>query len=600
MIDFQKDKDLSSLTTFGLPASASLFAEYDNVNDLIRIFRSEEYRSNEALHIGGGSNLLFVDKFPGLILHSAIRGIKIYGSDPQRIFVIAGAGEKWTDLVRFTLDEGLAGLENLAGIPGEVGASPVQNVGAYGVEAGDRIFSVECFDTLTGKVVTIPAADCGFAYRTSRFKTEWRGRYFVLRVSFLLRRSDVAQSLDYGPLKNLTERLGRQPSPKEVAEEVLAIRNSKLPDPSEIGSAGSFFKNPVLDRYYFEQEIEGLHPEIPRHEIKEKDGKEMVKLPAGWLIEHSGLKGERIGGAQVWPGQCLVIANTGDASVADVIGLADLVKKRVAENFNVVLEPEVQYVDMSTRVTILGSGTSKGVPEIGCHCAVCRSEDPRDRRTRASVLVEIRGKRFLIDPGPDFRQQMLRHNIDHLDAILITHSHYDHVGGLDDLRPLEKGGDHIRLYMEPNVHADLERRLDYCFKPHPYPGVPQFDVHEIGDEGFEIDGIHILPVRVMHAKLPILGFRIGEFAYVTDAKTIPEEEKWKLEGLQLLILNALREAPHFSHLNLEEALALIDEVKPSMTYLTHIAHSMGRHADREATLPPHVRLAYDGLSLKIL
>lgn len=591
---FKNNIDLAPYTTFGVHATARLFAEYSSVKDLIRIFRSPEFRANEVLHIGGGSNLLFVRDFDGLVLHSAIKGISLYRKNDHEIFVIAGAGEKWTDLVEWTLDNGLAGLENLSGIPGEVGASPVQNVGAYGVEAGDFIHNVECFDTVTGKTLTIKGADCGFAYRDSNFKHAWKGRYYVTRVSFKLTESDKAASLDYGPLSRLEGELGHAPSPREVADAVLALRNSKLPDPQFVGSAGSFFKNPVVKEYFFREEVLNRHPEVPHYDLP--DG--MVKIPAGWLIEHSGLKGFRIGGAEVWPNQCLVLANTGNATADDVVALSDHVRDVVSSTFNVHLEPEVNFIDNSLKVTVLGSGTSKGVPEIGCKCYTCISEDPRDKRTRASVLVETNGLKILIDPSPDFRQQMLRHNLYHLDAILITHSHYDHVGGLDDVRPLNTDGK-MALYLSKDVNEDLHRRLDYCFREHPYPGVPQFVLNEIDNTPFEISGLKILPIRVFHGKLPILGFRIGDFAYVTDAKTIPEEEKWKLEGLEVLILNALREQPHFSHLNLEEALQLIEEVKPAKAYLTHLCHHMGRHEEREATLPPNVRLAYDGLTLTI-
>lgn len=591
---FKNNIDLAPYTTFGVHATARLFAEYSSVKELTRIFRAPEFRTNEVLHIGGGSNLLFVRDFDGLVLHSAIKGISLYQKNEDDIFVIAGAGEKWTDLVDWTLENGLAGLENLSGIPGEVGASPVQNVGAYGVEAGNFIHNVECFDSVTGKTLTIKGSDCGFAYRDSNFKHDWKGRYFITRVSFKLTRSDKAAALDYGPLAGLEEKLGHIPSPREVADTVLALRNSKLPDPQFVGSAGSFFKNPVVKEYFFREEVLNRHPDVPHYDLP--DG--MVKIPAGWLIEHSGLKGYRIGGAEVWPNQCLVLANRGNASAGDVVALSDHVKEVVSSTFNVHLDPEVNFIDNSLKVTVLGSGTSKGVPEIGCQCHTCRSEDTRDKRTRASILVETAGLKILIDPSPDFRQQMLRHNLYHLDAILITHSHYDHVGGLDDVRPLNTDGK-MALYLSKDVNDDLHRRLDYCFRENPYPGVPQFVLHEIDNTPFEISGLKILPIRVFHGKLPILGFRIGDFAYVTDAKTIPEEEKWKLEGLEVLILNALREQPHFSHLNLEEALQLIEEVKPGKTYLTHICHHMGRHEEREAGLPDNVRLAYDGLTFTI-
>lgn len=587
---FKQNVDLAPYTTFNLPARAKLFAEYSSPRELLRIFRSEEFRQNEHLHIGGGSNLLFVRDFNGLVLHSAIKGMTLYRKDPETVYGICGAGEKWSDFVDWSLSQGLAGLENLAGIPGEVGAAPVQNVGAYGAEAGDFIHSVECFDLSNGKTATLKGSECGFAYRNSNFKKAWKGRYIVLRVSFRFKVSETASNAVYGPLKELETQLGRVPTTREVACKVIELRNAKLPDPAHVGSAGSFFKNPVINAYWFREEVLSKHPDMPYYELKGN----MVKIPAGWLIEHAGLKGYRVGDAEVWPRQCLVLANTGSASAEDVIGLAEHVRETVKRKFNVALSPEVNYIDTLMDITILGSGTSKGVPEIGCGCPVCVSEDLHDKRLRASVLVKVRGLNILIDPTPDFREQMLRHKVDHLDAILITHQHYDHIGGLDDVRPIAIDRP-MPLYMLPKVNSDLHRRLDYCFNDHPYPGVPHFEVHEVSDFPFTIEGVQVLPIKVMHGNLPILGFRIGDFAYVTDAKTIPQDELWKLEGLEVLVLNALRDKPHFAHLNVEEALALIEEVKPEKAYLTHICHQMGKHAERCKYLPHGVSLAYDGL-----
>ncbi|MCM1318917.1 MAG: MBL fold metallo-hydrolase [Muribaculaceae bacterium] len=250
-------------------------------------------------------------------------------------------------------------------------------------------------------------------------------------------------------------------------------------------------------------------------------------------------------------------------------------------------------------VEVLGSGTSKGVPEPACLCSVCRSEDPKDKRLRASVFVETHGLKLLIDASPDFRTQALRSRIFDIDVTLLTHQHYDHVGGLDDLRAYGIDKD-VPIYALPAVKADLERRLDYCFRPHPYPGVPKLEIHEVGDEPFYFQGLKIVPIHVMHAKLPIIGFRIGNFAYITDAKTVPDSELEKLEGVKVLIVNALRYKPHFSHFNMEEALEFIKKVNPEQAYLTHICHELGKHADVEPTLPENVHLAYDGLKLLIL
>ncbi len=248
------------------------------------------------------------------------------------------------------------------------------------------------------------------------------------------------------------------------------------------------------------------------------------------------------------------------------------------------------------KITFLGTGTSTGNPEIGCSCEVCTSKDPHDWRLRASALVETNGKRLLIDCGPDFRMQMLTHSVTKLDAVLITHEHYDHVGGLDDLRPFcrEKGVD---IYAEDNVAYAIETRMPYAFSHFKYPGVPDLELHRITDQPFDAAGIHIIPIRIIHGKLPILGFRIGNFAYLTDLKYISDEEVLKLQGVDTLVIDALRKGNHPTHEGLEDALQNIERISPNVAYLIHMSHKIGLYEKIEKELPPKVHYAYDGLEI---
>ncbi len=593
-VNIEHDKDLTTLNTFGVHVKAKFFAEYTSERELLAISRTSEFLDNRVLHIGGGSNLLFLSDYDGLILHSRIKGIKEYKKDDNTVFAIVGASENWNGFVNWCVDRGYAGLENLSLIPGEVGASAVQNVGAYGVEASDVIHAVECFDTLTRKTVVFSNEECCFGYRDSMFKHEGKDRYCVLRVSFKLKNTVEASNLNYGPLRNLKNELGHNPTIREVADAIIAIRNAKLPDPEKIGSAGSFFKNPVVSDDFYSH-LKRDYPDMPAYSI----GDGMVKLSAAWLIDRSGLKGFGIGGAEVYPSQPLVLVNRGNASGEDIIKVADHVIKMVRTRFYITLHPEVNIIDTDTKITVLGSGTSKGVPEIGCKCEVCRSTDPNDKRLRASAMVETQGLHILIDVSPDFRQQMLRLDPANIDAVLITHTHFDHVGGIDDLRPFCADGG-LDIYLKEDVNRDLHKRLDYCFRPVLYPGVPHFEMHEVDSEPFYIHGVEVVPIHVNHGKLPILGYRIGDFAYITDAKTLGEFENEKLEGLDVLILNALRDKDHFAHLTIEEALKLINELKPKRAYLTHFNHEAGTHADLLKRLPENVYPCYDGEVIKIV
>ncbi len=251
------------------------------------------------------------------------------------------------------------------------------------------------------------------------------------------------------------------------------------------------------------------------------------------------------------------------------------------------------------QITFLGTGTSTGIPQIGCNCPVCTSTDPKDNRLRTSAMISVNGKNILIDCGPDFRQQMLRSHLRRIDAVLITHIHYDHTGGIDDLRPFGENR-MLPIYMESSVAEGIRNRLPYCFADHRYPGVPNIMLQEIGMEPFTIEEITVTPIRVMHYKLPILGYRIGGLAYITDALTIPETEYEKLEGVDVLVINALRKQPHLSHQTLNEALQVIGRVNPREAYLVHMSHHMGLTAEVEKELPPHVHFAYDGLTIESL
>jgi len=252
------------------------------------------------------------------------------------------------------------------------------------------------------------------------------------------------------------------------------------------------------------------------------------------------------------------------------------------------------------KITFLGTGTSCGVPVIGCQCKVCRSTDARDRRLRCSILVETDSTRLLVDIGPDFREQILPMPFRRIDGILITHAHYDHVGGMDDIRPYCQFGE-INVYADPIARKGMLEMLPYCFAEHRYPGVPAIGLHEIhAGAPFQIGDIPVLPFQVMHGHLPILGYRFGRFAYITDMKTISDDQAALLEGTEVLVVNALRFAPdHHSHQLVDDAVAFARKVGARRTLLTHLCHDVGLHEEVNMKLPEGVELAFDGQRLEM-
>lgn len=252
------------------------------------------------------------------------------------------------------------------------------------------------------------------------------------------------------------------------------------------------------------------------------------------------------------------------------------------------------------KITFLGTGTSQGVPIIGCECPVCQSIDFHDKRLRSSIYIETDKVKLVVDTGPDFRQQMLRERIKALDAVLFTHAHKDHTGGLDDIRSFNfLQQKDMPIYGRQEVLEQLKKEYAYIFADKKYPGIPQVETHLLENTPFSVQGEEIIPIEVMHYKLPIYGFRLRDFTYITDAKTISEEEKEKIKGTHTLTINALQKEAHLSHLTLAEALELVEELQPKQAYFTHASHKLGKYRDVSKELPENVHLAYDGLSIEV-
>ncbi len=252
------------------------------------------------------------------------------------------------------------------------------------------------------------------------------------------------------------------------------------------------------------------------------------------------------------------------------------------------------------KITFLGTGTSQGVPVIACECEICKSKDVRDQRLRSSVMIEVQGNVIVIDTGPDFRAQMLRSNVKHLDAVLLTHAHKDHIAGLDDVRAfnyIQKKA--IDLYASEDVNIAIKNEFSYAFAIYKYPGVPEINLHTIENKPFEINHIKVIPIEVFHFGLKIFGYRVADFTYITDANYISNIEIDKIKGSKVLVLNALRKKKHVSHFCLEEAVTILEQIKPDRAYITHISHMMGLHEEVQKELPEFIRFAYDGLSIEL-
>jgi len=338
-MEILKNISLKPYNTFAIDVKAAGFVELHDVNELLQLQQEGHFQANSFLIQGGGSNILFTDDFDGLVIRNRIGGIEAQEQDHGKVLLKAGAGIVWDELVHHCIEKGYGGIENLVLIPGSVGASPLQNIGAYGVELKDTFYSLDALDINTGEVRTFSKDDCAFGYRDSVFKKELKGKYIILSVSLLLSSTHVPD-VSYGAIRDELESMGIvNPGIREVGEAVATIRQKKLPDPEEIGNAGSFFKNPVIDEQIFE-EIRNRYPDMPSY--KGETG--MVKVPAGWMVEKCGWKGQTLGNAGVHDRQALVLVNRGDATGKEVLHLARRIKASVFDEFGIDLEMEVNII----------------------------------------------------------------------------------------------------------------------------------------------------------------------------------------------------------------------------------------------------------------
>jgi UDP-N-acetylmuramate dehydrogenase len=333
------DASLQEYNTFGVKAQAKVMASFKSTQDLKMLLVNKDFEGLPRLILGGGSNLLFTRDFPGLVLKNEILGIECINEDSDHFYIKVGAGENWHEFVLHCINNNWAGLENLSLIPGNVGASPMQNIGAYGVEIKDRFHSLEAFNLKTLETETFDRESCKFGYRESVFKNIYKDKYIIISVTFkLLKEPDLNTS--YGAIESELERRGiSNPGIKDVSDVVIHIRNTKLPNPAELGNAGSFFKNPVVSKDTFDK-LSSEYPEMPHYPLN--DG--MIKLAAGWLIEQAGWKGKRVGNCGMHEKQALVLVNYGNASGEEIYEHSESVLTSVEEKFGISLEREVNII----------------------------------------------------------------------------------------------------------------------------------------------------------------------------------------------------------------------------------------------------------------
>lgn len=335
------DYSLLCHNTFGIDAKCTRFLEYASVEEAQQVADLLRAEKMPLLIIGGGSNLLLTDDFNGVVVHSVIKGYEVFSAaDDNHLLLRVGSGEVWDDIVALCVENGWQGCENLSLIPGEVGASAVQNIGAYGCEVSHIIYKVEAVELATGKLCEIMAADCQYGYRQSRFKTDWKNRFLITHVTYRLAKHTGSLNIEYGNIRaELERRQIEHPTLQQLRDVIIDIRNCKLPDPQVLGNAGSFFMNPVVEREQFEYLL-AKHPQMPHYYIDEQH----EKIPAGWLIEQAGWKGRSLGPAGVHDRQALVLVNRGGATGADIVRLCQQIQKDVFELFGIHINPEVNII----------------------------------------------------------------------------------------------------------------------------------------------------------------------------------------------------------------------------------------------------------------